>query len=77
MSKPVYLGMSMIELSKIVMYQLWYDHVRSKYGQKEKLHYMDANLFTVYTKTEDIYKDIAEDVKTRFEALSLNQQSIV
>ena len=33
---------------------------------------MDANLFTVYTKTEDIYKDIAEDVKTRFEALSLN-----
>ena len=33
---------------------------------------MDANRFTAYTKTEDIYKDIAEDVKTRFEALSLN-----
>ena len=77
MSKLVYLGMSMTELSKITMYQLWYDHVRSKYGQKEKLNYTDANRFTVYTKTEDIYKDIAEDVKTRFETLSLNQQSIV
>ena len=70
MSKLVYLGMSMIELSKIAMYQLWYDHVRPKYGQKEKLHYMDANRFTVYTKTEDIYKEIAEDVKTRFETLN-------
>ena len=32
MSKPVYLGLSILELSKILMYEFWYDHVKLKYG---------------------------------------------
>ena len=67
MNKPVYLGLSMPELSKILMYELGYDYVKPKYGEKAKLCYMDTDSFTVYIKTGDIYKDIAEDVETRFD----------
>ena len=67
MNKPVYLGLSILELSKILMYEFWYDYVKPKYGEKVKLCYMDTDSFIVYIKTDDIYKDIAEDVETRFD----------
>ena len=67
MNKPVYSGLSIQELSKILMYELCYDYVKPKYGEKSKLCYIDADSFTVYIKTNDIYKEIAEDVKTRFD----------
>ena len=37
MNKPVYLGLSILELSKILMYEFWYDHVKPKYGKKSKI----------------------------------------
>ena len=49
------------------MYELWYGYVKPKYGEKVKLCYMDTDSFIVYIKTDDIYKDIAGDVATRFE----------
>ena len=49
------------------MYGFWYDYIKSKYGEKAKLCYMDTNRFIVYIKTDDIYKDIVEDVETRFD----------
>ena len=61
-NKPVYLGFSILELSKILMYEVWYDYVKPKYGEKSKLCYMDIGSFIVYIKTDDIYKDIAQDV---------------
>ena len=61
-NKPVYLGLSILELSKILMYEVWYDYVKPKYGEKSKLWYMDIRSFIVYIKTDDIYKDIAQDV---------------
>ena len=39
MSKPVYLGLSALEVSKILMYEFWYDYVKPKYGEKAKLFY--------------------------------------
>ena len=48
------------------MYEFWYDYVKPKYGEKAKLCYMDKDSFIVYIKTDDIYKDIAEDVETTF-----------
>ena len=51
MNKPVYLGLSILELRKVLVYQFWYDYGKPKCGEK-------AN-------TGNIYKDIAEDVKTR------------
>ena len=50
------------------MYEFWYDYVKPKYSEKVKLCYMmDADSFIVYIKTDDIFKDIAEDVETRFD----------
>ena len=42
MNKPVYLGLSILELSKILMYEFWYDYIKLKYGGKAKLCYMDT-----------------------------------
>ena len=67
MNTPVYLGISTLELSKILMYEFWYDYIKPKYGEKAKFWYMDTDNFILYIKTDDIYKDIAEDNDTRFD----------
>ena len=67
MNKPVYLGLSILELSKILMREFRYDYVKPKYGGKAKFYYMDTDSFIVYIKTDDIFEDISEDVETRFE----------
>ena len=46
-NKPVYLGLSILDLSKTVMYEFWYDYVKPKYGENEKPCYMDTNSFIV------------------------------
>ena len=50
MNKAVYLGLSVLELSKILMYEFWYDYVKPKYDEKTKLCYMDTDSFIVYIK---------------------------
>ena len=70
MNKPVYLGLSILELIKILMYVFWYDYVKPKCGKKIKLCYRDTDSFIVYIKADDIYKDITEDVETRFEIIN-------
>ena len=67
MNLPVYLGLSVLDLSKTVMHEFWYDHVKPNYGENKKHCYMDTDSFTVHVKTEDIYKDITVDVGTRFD----------
>ena len=67
MNKPVYLGLSILELSKILMYDFSHDYVKPKYGEKVKLCYMDRDSFIVFTKTDDVYTDIAEDGETKFD----------
>ena len=51
----------------MVMHEFWHDFVKPKYGENAKLCYMNKDSFIVHVKTEDINKDIAEDVKTRFD----------
>ena len=67
MNKPIYLGLSILEFSKIVMYDFWYDYVKPKYGEKAKLCYMDTDSFTAYVKKDENYNNIVEDVETRFD----------
>ena len=50
------------------MYEFWYDYLKLKYDKKAKLCYMDTDSFIVHVEPEDIYKDIAEDVETGFDA---------
>ena len=70
MNKLDYLGLSILDLSKTVMHEFWYDYVKPNYSENTKLSYMDTDSFIVYVKTDDIYKDIAEDVETRFDTSS-------
>ena len=67
MNKPVYIGLSILDLRKTVMYQFSYDYVKPKYGESAKPCYMDAGIFIAHVKTDDICKDIAENVETRFD----------
>ena len=68
MNKPVCLGLSLLELNKKIIYVLWNAYTKLEYEQKRKLCYMDIDSFTVYIKTDDIYKDIAKVVETRFDS---------
>ena len=65
MNKPVYLVLSILDLRKTVIYEFWSDYVKPKYGKNAKRCYVDTDSFIFHVKIEDIYKDIAEDVKTR------------
>ena len=67
MNKPIYLGLSILEISKLLMYEFWYDYMKPKYGDNIKLCYMDTDSFIMNIKTEDFYKDIANDVEKRFD----------
>ena len=67
MKKPIYLGLSILDISKITMYEFWYDFIKSKYGSSAKLCYMDTDSFVINLKTKDFYKDIVMDVKERFD----------
>ena len=50
-NKTIYLALSILEISKIVMYEFWYDYLKPKYGEKAKLCYMDTDRFIACTKT--------------------------
>ena len=63
MNKPIYLGLSILEISKILMYEFWYDYMKPKYDNNVKLCYMDTDSFIMDIKT----KDIANDVENRFD----------
>ena len=67
MNKPVYLGMSILDLSKTVMYDFYYNYIKPKYGNKAKLLFTDTDSFLFEIQTKDFYNDIAEDVKDRFD----------
>ena len=60
-NKPVYLGISILDVSKTLMYQFWYDYVKPKCQDKAKLCYMDTDSFIVHIKTEDFCEDIVDD----------------
>ena len=67
MNMLLYLGISILDLGKYVVYEFWYDYVEPKYGENRTLCYMDTDNFIVHVKTDDIYKDFAEDIETRFD----------
>ena len=67
MDKPVYLGLSILEISKTLMYELWYDCTKPKYQQNSKLRYMDTDSFIIHIKTEDVSEDIPNDVEKTFD----------
>ena len=67
MKKTIYLGLSILDISKILTYEFWYDYMKPKYNDNVKLCYMGTNSFVMNIKTKDFYKDIANDVADRFD----------
>ena len=67
MNKPIYLGSSILEISKTLMYEFWYDCMKPKYNDNVKLCYMDTDSFIMNIKKNDFYKDISNDVENRFD----------
>ena len=73
MNKPAYLGMLILDISKTLIYEFWYDYIKPKYGDKAKLCYTDTDSFIIYIITEDFYEDIAGDVKRWFDTSNYDE----
>ena len=67
MNKPLYLGMSISDISKTLMYKFWYDYLKPKYGDRAKLCYTDTDSFIINIITEDFFQYISNDVEKWFD----------
>ena len=74
MNKPVYVGQAVLDLSKTLMYEFWYDYIKPKYGDKVKLCYMDTDSFIFYVETDDFYKDIMSDLEKWHDTTKLDKK---
>ena len=72
MNKPVYLGQAILDFSKIGVYKFHYDYMKQKYPEGLTLCYMDTDSQIYDIETDDFYKDIAEDVKDKFDTNGYN-----
>ena len=73
MNKPVYLGMSILDISKTLMYKFWYDYIKPKYEDRAKLCYTDTDSFIIHIVTEDLFEDNAGDVKKWFDTSNYDE----
>ena len=71
MNKPIYLGLAILSLSKTLRYDYWYNEMKPKDEDKDKdrirLFYMDTDSFMMHIKTEDFYKDTADNVEKKYD----------
>ena len=74
MNKPLYLAMSILDISKIPMHEFWYNYIIPKYGDRAKLCYTDTDSFIIYIKTEDFFEDISNDVEKWFDTSNYNKK---
>ena len=65
MNKPIYLGLSILEISKTLMYEFWYDYIKPNYEDRSKLCYTGTNSLVVYIKTENFTKTLLMMLKDR------------
>ena len=73
MNKPIYLGQAVLDLSKTLMFEFWYDYLKPMYGDKIRLCYTDTDSFIIHIKTDDFYKDISADVDKWFDTSNFNK----
>ena len=73
MNKPIYLGMSILDISKTLMYKFWYDYFKPKYGDKAKLCYTDTDSFIINIITEDFFEDISNDVEVWYDTFNYDE----
>ena len=74
MDKPIPAGQAILDISKTLMYKLWYDYLKPQYQDKVKLCYMDTDSFIFQIETEDFYEDIGNDVNEWFDTSKYTDQ---
>ena len=74
MTKPLYLGMSILDISKILMYEFWYNYIIPKYRDRAKLCYTDTDSFINNIITENFFQDISNDVEKWFDTSSYDKK---
>ena len=75
MTKPLYLGMSILDTSKMLMYEFWYDYIKPKYGDRAKLCCTDIDSFVIQIKTEDFFEDISNDIERCFDTSNYDKNN--
>ena len=73
MKKLVYLGMSILDINKTLMYEYWYDYLKPKYNDKAKLCYMDSDSFVINIFTKDFFEDINIDFERWFDTSNYDE----
>ena len=73
MTKSLYLGMSILDVSKILLYEFWYDYIKQKYGDKANLCYTDTDSFIIYIMTEDFFEDVSNDVEKWYDTSNYDE----
>ena len=59
LNKPIYVGMSVLDLSKHLMYDFYYNTLKARYGENVRLLYTDTDSLIVHVQTDDLYKDMS------------------
>ena len=70
LNKPAYMGMCILELSKVLIYKFHYDYIKNKYDKKSKVLFTDTDSLMYEIKTEDVYEDLAE-IKKRLISVNI------
>ena len=63
MNVPIYKWFTILEVSKTVIWEFFYDYLKAKYGDKAKLCYTDTDSFILHIKIKDFYEDINNDIQ--------------
>ena len=63
LNKPAYIGMCILELSKVLMYKFHYVYIKNKYGNNSRLLFRDTDGLMYEIKTEDVYNNFSRDKK--------------
>jgi len=63
LNKPISVGFTILEISKLIMYRFFYEYLKPKYGDKYKLLFMDTDSLCCHIETEDLYADMAKNIE--------------